>query len=118
MTTRDVAHRYNELAKLGKFDLIQDELFSTDCESVEPIHSKWLQSVKGLEAIKKKGAAFNSLIEIVHSSYCGSPVIAGHYFSLEMGMDITFKDGIRLDLDEICLFQVKDGKVISEQFFY
>lgn len=118
MTTREVAHRYNELAKLGKFDLIQDELFSLDCESVEPSHSKWLHSVKGIDEIKKKGVEFNSKIEQVHSSYCGSPVIAGHYFSLEMGMDITFKDGIRLDLDEICLFQVKDGKVISEQFFY
>jgi hypothetical protein len=118
MTIREISKRYNELAKINRFDLIQEELYSEDCESIEPIHSSLLKSVKGKDAIKIKGLEFGKKILEVHSSYSGSPSIAGQYFSLEMGMDITMIDGTRLELDEICVFHVKDQKIVCEQFFY
>ena len=118
MNTQDVAKKYYLLAKENKYELIQDELYSSDCESKEPEHSTLLKSVKGIDAIKLKGYEFSKLIKEIHSSYSGSPMIAGQYFSIEMGMDITLMNGNRLELDEICVFQVRDGKIISEQFFY
>ena len=39
MTTQEVANRFMELSKEGKFDVIQEELYGADCESIEPAHA-------------------------------------------------------------------------------
>ena len=53
-TTTEVAARFNELAKEGNFDKIQDELFADNAVSIEPSNSPGLKSVEGLEGIKQK----------------------------------------------------------------
>jgi len=35
-----------------------------------------------------------------------------------MGMDCTYKGMGRQKMDEIALYEVKDGKIVKEQFFY
>jgi len=35
-----------------------------------------------------------------------------------MGMDVTMKGAPRMNMDEICLYEVKDGKIIREEFFF
>jgi ketosteroid isomerase-like protein len=35
-----------------------------------------------------------------------------------MGMDVTMKGGQRMKMDEVCVFKVKDGKIVSEEFFF
>ena len=35
-----------------------------------------------------------------------------------MGMDVTMKGAGRVKMDEIALYEVKDGKIVKEQFFY
>jgi hypothetical protein len=34
-----------------------------------------------------------------------------------MRLDMTMKGQGRMDMAELCVYQVKDGKIISEQFF-
>ena len=121
MTTEQVAMRYMELEKQGKWVEIQDELYSADIVCTEPEHAAamGMQTVtKGLEAVKAKGQAWNETIAEVHGGYCTEPVIGGDYFSLAMGMDVSMKNGQRMKMDEIAVFGVKDGKIISEQFFF
>ena len=120
MTTQEVANRFMELSKEGKFDAIQDELYSADCESIEPDKGaeEGLANAKGIEAIKEKGKKFNESIEEMHGGYTGEPIIAGNHFSLVMGMDVTMKGMGRMKMDEVCVYEVKDGKIIKEQFFY
>ena len=120
MTTQEVANRFSELSKEGKFDVIQDELYSSDCESIEPKNggTSGLTHAKGIEAIKEKGKKFNEAVEEMHGGYSGEPIIAGNYFSVAMGMDATMKDMGRMKMDEICVYEVKDGKIIKEQFFF
>jgi ketosteroid isomerase-like protein len=45
-------------------------------------------------------------------------VIAGNWFSIAMTMDVTMTGHGRMDMREICVYQVRDGKVAREQFFY
>ncbi|MFM9653791.1 SnoaL-like domain-containing protein [Streptomyces galilaeus] len=33
-------------------------------------------------------------------------------------MDATFKDRGRMTIEEVCVYQVADGKITLEQFFY
>ena len=117
-TTTEVAARFNELAKEGKYDQIQDELYADNAVSVEPPTSPGMQSVEGLAAIKEKGKQFNEMVEEMHDGYATDPVVAGNHFSVAMGMDVTMKGQGRSRMDEIAIYEVKDGKMIKEQFFY
>ena len=109
-----------ELSKEGKFDAIQDELYSSDCESIEPQSAvgAGLTQAKGMEAIKAKGKKFNESVEEMHGGYTGEPIVAGNHFSVAMGMDATMKGMGRIKRDEICVYEVKDGKIVKEQFFF
>ena len=121
MTTQDVANRYMELEKQGKWMEIQDELYSDDVVCIEPEHAAamGMQTVtKGIDAVKAKGRAWNESIEEMHGGYCSEPVIGGNFFSVAMGMDCTMKGAGRMKMDEIAVFEVKEGKIVVEQFFY
>ncbi len=50
--------------------------------------------------------------------YCSEPVVGGNHFSVAMGMDVTMKGGERMQMDEIAVYEVKDGKIVKEQFFF
>ncbi len=118
MTTAEVAAKFNQLSKEGKWDKIQDELFAENAVSIEPPNSPGMQSVEGLAAIKQKGKIFNEMVEEMHGGYSTDPVVAGNHFSVAMGMDVTMKGSGRMKMDEIALYEVKDGKIVKEQFFY
>lgn len=118
MTTQEVADKFNERAQSNQWKEILDELYSEDAASVEPEHSQGLQSVKGLDAIREKGKQFGEMVEEMHSGYSNPPIVAGNFFAVAMGMDCTMKGMGRTKMDEIALYEVKDGKIVKEQFFY
>src|SRR2546423_1309872 len=118
MTTQDVANRLKELFNEGKWMEAQQEFFSEDAESIEPPNSPGVKSVKGMDAIRKKAQDFNNMVEEMHGGYVSEPVVAGNYIAFGMGMDATYKGMGRQKMDEIALYEVKDGKIVKEQFFY
>ena len=118
MTTQDVANRMNELFKTNNWNQVQEELFADDCESIEPPHAQGLQTVKGKEAIRKKGEDFLAAIEEMHGGWSSEPLVGGNYISFAMGIDVTMKGMGRMNMEEICVYEVKDGKIMKEQFFY
>ena len=117
-TTQEVANRMNELFKEYKWAEVQEELFAEDAESIEPEHSPGLKSVKGKDAIKKKGEDFNNMVEEMHGGWVSEPLVGGNYISFAMGMDVTYKGMGRQKMEEIAVYEVKDGKIVKEQFFY
>ncbi|MCY7421350.1 MAG: hypothetical protein LH478_06350 [Chitinophagaceae bacterium] len=58
------------------------------------------------------------MAEEMHSSYTHEPTVFGNYIFMEMGMDVTMKGMGRMDMKEMCNYEVKDGKIISERFYY
>jgi hypothetical protein len=118
MTTQEVANRFYELAQQGNWTQIQEELFSEDARSVEPEGTPGLSSVKGLQQIREKGKAWEENVVETHSGYCQIPQVAGRYFCCTMGAEVTMKGQGRIQMDEVALYEVKDGKIVLEQFFY
>ena len=118
MTTQDVANRMNELFKENKWAQVQEELFSDDCESIEPAHAPGLKSVKGKAAIKQKGEDFNAMVEEMHSGWVSDVLVGGNYLTCAMGLDATMKGMGRMIMNEVCVYEVKDGKIVKEQFFF
>ena len=58
------------------------------------------------------------MVEEMHGGFSNQPQIAGNYFAVAMGMDVTMKGQGRMKMDEIAVYEVKDGKIVKEQFFY
>ena len=117
-TTQEVANRLNELFKENKWKEAQEELFSQDAESIEPATFARIQTVEGLDNIKKKGEEFNAMVEEMHGGWVSEPIVAGNFIAVAMGMDATMKGAGRMKMDEIALYEVKDGKIVREEFFY
>jgi len=118
MSTQTVATRLAELCCQGKFEAAQKELFAEDAVSIEPYETpNFAKETKGLRAIIEKGHKFESLVEQMHGCTASAPLIAGNAFALTLAMDVTMKGRGRVKLEEVCVYEVKDGKVVSEQFF-
>ena len=119
MTTKEIAGRFYELAQKGEWQKIYEELYSKDVESIEPPGAPGgLASVKGMDQILAKGKAWEATIEAVHGGHTSEPQVANNYYTCTMGFDATFKGRGRMQMDEVALYEVKDGKIVKEQFFY
>lgn len=117
MTTREVADRFFELSEQGQFDVIVNELYGEDVKSIEPANSNW-QNVQGIDNVRGKAVQWQTMIEEMHGGYTNKPEVAGNYFVCTMGMDVTMKGQPRRKLDEVAVYEVRDGKIVLEQFFF
>jgi len=117
MTTKEIADRLVALCRQGKFEDAQKELFAENVVSIEPYAQPGFdKETKGLPAIMEKGRRFMSTIEKVYSLSVSDPVVGGNAFACNMEMDVKMKGEDRMQMAEVCIYQVKDGKVISEEF--
>ena len=117
MTTEDVAKRLVEYCRKGQWFEAHEELYDENCESIEPAGTQW-GSVKGMDAIREKGEKWSAMVEEVHGSEISEPIIAENYIALGMVSDTTFKGMGRVKFEELAVYEVKNGKITKEQFFY
>lgn len=117
MTTQEIANRLVELCRMGQNAQAYKELFASDAIAVEPAHTQ-AGETQGLDALLAKMEYFRGMIETYHSGTISEPLVAGNFFSVEMSMDVTYKGQPRRTEGEICVYEVKDGKIIKEQFFF
>jgi hypothetical protein len=118
MTTQQIADRLVELCRQGQFETAQKELFSQEVISIEPYSTPdFEKETKGLPAILKKGKKFESMTEKMHGLNVSDPILADQSFACSMFMDVTMKGSERMKMTELCVYNVKDGKIISEEFF-
>ena len=118
MTTQEVANKLVASMRQGKIFDAQAELYGDDIVSIEPEGNMAPHFTKGKEAVAEKGKQFASMIEERHGGSCSDPVVGGRYFSIGMSIDATMKGMGRQLMDEVCVYEVKDGKIVQEQFFY
>ena len=117
MTTTDVANKLVALCREGRHMEAIETLYHDDIVSKE-MPGAPNETVGGIKAVFQKSEEFFNNVEQFHSADVSDPTIAGNHFSTKMSMDATFKDGNRVQMDEIVVYEVKDGKIINEQFFY
>src|ERR1700746_2683128 len=118
MTTGQIATRLAELCRQGQFEAAQKELFAEDAVSIEPqATADFPKETKGLHAIIEKGNKFGSMGARAHGCSAPAPLVAGNAIAFTLTMDVTMKGRGRVKLEEICAYEVKNGKVVSEQFF-
>jgi len=118
MTTKEIASRIVELCRKGDFETAQKELFAKDAISIEPYATPAFEKeTKGLDKILEKNEKFESMVEEMHSISVSEPMIAANAFAVTLNMDVTMKEGGRMNMAELCVYEVKEGKITSEQFY-
>ena len=118
LTTQQVVARFNELAQQEKWFDIQDELFADNVISIDPPNSPYFKYAEGKSAVRKKGEDFVTRVTEAHKRYTTRPIVSGNHFAVGREVDITVLGHGRIQINEIMLYEVKDGQIISEQFFY
>lgn len=119
MTTEQVAKRYYELIQQHQYEQIQNELYAPNAVSIEPENDSNLPLVvEGIEALRQKEGLFFSQVDEMFGSYMSEMVISTFFFSMMTGMDVKMKGKQRKKKEQICVFEVRDGKIIKEHFFY
>lgn len=118
MSTKEIAERLIEHCRKQKWEAAQKELFAEDAISIELYATPAFErETKGLAAIVEKGHKFDAMVETMHALVVSDPIVAGSSFACTMQMDVTMKGQGRMNMTELCVYVVKDGKVASEQFF-
>jgi hypothetical protein len=119
MTTQEIANQLVGLCSAGKFVEAIHALYSPDIVSVEATAMPGgSREAVGLDAVLAKANWWQENHE-VHSAKVEGPLASKSRFCVRFTMDVTFKPtGKRQQMDELAIYQVKDGKIIREEFFY
>jgi len=115
LSSEKVAEKLIRLYREGKNLLALDELYA---DSIVRIEQQGLNAEKteGKLAVASKILKWFSLIEKIHDITCSEPLIIGNHFSFIIERDITLKGQGRINWNEVCVHEVKAGKIVSEQF--
>lgn len=117
-TVQEVAARFQELAQQENWFAIQEELFAEDVKSLEPAGAPYLSNAEGKAAVRQKGEDWVKRITAVHRLSTTAPVIGGEHFAVGREVDITV-DGLgRIQMNELMVYRVREGRIVSEQFIY
>jgi len=118
MTTVQIAEKLTSLLREGKFEEIYDTMFDQEnVNHIEP-QSPYFPDITGVKAIKEKDSVMAGNIAEVHALEVGDAITSKDFIALPYKMSFTMKDGNKAELDELIVYQVKNEKIILEQFFY
>jgi ketosteroid isomerase-like protein len=94
-------------------------LYHKDIVSVEPVGSEEKPAeMRGIDAIRGKNERWFGDNE-VHSAETIGPFVGDDQFAVRYAYDVTNRaSGRRMQMNEMALYTVKDGKIVREQFFY
>jgi len=107
-----------ELCRQGKFEEAVKELYAPNIVSIEPNGSRE-QITKGFEAVSKKTRDFMEKLKEMNSNEISDPLVADNFFCVAMKINARL-EGMpeAMQMDEICVYHVLDGKIVQENFFH
>jgi hypothetical protein len=115
-TTRDIAEKLVDLCNQNRSEECL-AFYHPDAISREAMEGP-MNEIKGLEAIKGKSQWWYEN-HTVNGFLAKGPYVRGEHFAVHFFMDVTEKkSGKREKMEEVGLYTVKDGKIVSEEFMY
>ncbi len=120
-TTAEIANDLVSMCNRGQFLEVIEKHYSPDIVSVEPGpgSEKMPSTMKGIDAIRGKNKWWAENHE-VHSVKIDGPFVGPDHFACRMALDVTAKHmgNMRMQMTEMALYTVKDGKITKEEFYY
>src|ERR1700743_4030365 len=111
MNTHEVAQKLVEFCREGKNIDAINELYADNVISLEHPGTP-MAHTEGKDAVLEKNNNWSQSVEAVHSATISYPVVTGDFFAVAMDMDVTYKKSGRMEMHEIAVYQVKDGKIV------
>ena len=115
-TTQEIAADLVAMCKRGEFDASGEKYWADDVVSLEATPGD-MARIEGKAGVRGKGEWWAANHEI-HDVTVEGPYVNGDQFAVRFRMDITPKGGERLQMDEIGVYTVRNGKIAEERFFY
>ena len=118
MNTENIANTLVECCRKGEWERAYMDLYSPEIVSIETGDTSDMGHIQGMDGVKKKADWWAETFD-VHSIEVSEPTVADNWFSVRFEMDTTHKPSQqRSKTSEIAVYQVTDGKIVREQFFY
>lgn len=117
MNIQEIANKLVEHCRNGSWSAAHQELYSENAVSLEPAGAP-NERTEGIDAITKKGEEFDKMVEKVHSISISEPLVADRFITFTTTMEADFVGMGKITMDEVSVYEVKDGKIVTEQFFY
>ncbi|MBS1524758.1 MAG: nuclear transport factor 2 family protein [Bacteroidetes bacterium] len=114
-TTDQIAARLVELCRENKFVEAYHELYGEEAESIDPLYGNQPLS-KGLINLVEREKQFLAKAEIKQITV-SEPMVSGSHFAITIDMEFIHEDRGYINTGELCVYHVKDGKIVSQQFF-
>jgi hypothetical protein len=118
MRAQEVANRLVELCREGKNADAISELYDDNIVSIEPEGSPMAGKTVGKDAVMESTKRWFDSVQEIHNVEISDPLVSGNFFACNMNVDATYKEHGRNAMDELCVFEVKDGRIVFSQFFY
>lgn len=117
MTTEEVAKKLTDFCRKGEWRKAVEELYAKDIVSVEARENDGMPAeMRGIDQVRGKTDWWEQNME-VHSSKIDGPFVARDTFVVQFDVDVTDKtSNKRMQLSEVGIYTVKDGKVSREEF--
>ncbi len=113
-TVHEIANRLISLCTQQKFMEAYTELFAEDAVSIDPIYDN--VPLTGLSNLLERERQF-LVVSQVHDTKVSDPVLAGNYFTVNFAVDFTTVGQDRKLVEELAIYKVENGKIVSQQFF-
>ncbi|WP_028295627.1 nuclear transport factor 2 family protein [Olivibacter sitiensis] len=113
-TITSISRHLIQLLRNQQFVKAYEDLFSEDAESIDPINPR-PEPLKGLSRLIEVEKLFLSKVEI-YNIEISEAIHAENYFTIRFFIAFLI-DGKKRNIDELCVYKVSQGKIISQQFF-
>ena len=115
-TPLEIAKDFAALIRAGKSDVVETKWLAPGIESVEGIGASMAWA--GKKAVLAKYRGWEADHEI-HAMRVDGPWVGATGFALRFSIDVTTKSsGQRMQMEEIAVYAVRNGKVVREEFHF
>ncbi len=117
MNTQEVADQLVQYCREGKNVDAINTLYDENIVSKEPAGAP-REITTGKDNVLAKTKGWLESVAEIHGGVISDPIVTGNHFAVTMEMDVTYKEYGRMPMHEVAVFEVKNGKIVAEQFFY
>ncbi len=115
-TPAEVAAELVRMFNDGQWSEIEEKFWSPKITSVEGVGVA--KAWKGRKAVDAKNKAWLDT-HTIHSARAEGPFVGASGFAVRYSMEIEDKgNGQRTKMEEVGVYEVKDGKIVREEFMY
>jgi ketosteroid isomerase-like protein len=116
MDIRELAEDFAELCADGRAEEAAEKYWADNIATYEAMPGEYAETHGRAETMAKAKWWFEN--HEVHEMEVEGPWINGDQFMLYWEIEVTPKGGERMEMEELVLYTVKDGKVVEERYFY